>query len=215
MYKTLTPPTPISRSPSPPLLTGACGWVFVSVSGIYQSLKTILQFTFIAPSWNSVLISTASLIPNCLPCSLLPVTQQMTQNSDLPELATCLTFAHPGLGHVPSSCPVFPLLLQITCPGPIMSQEATPPGYWPIFIRQKLNHSHSMCWSFRKKCSCLLRLCQQPKKNFFYCLCVFSLLCSWLRHGIQYVDSFPTFVRRNKDQERIGSISSWCWNYDT
>lgn len=91
MYKTLTPPTPISRSPSPPLLTGACGWVFVSVSGIYQSLKTILQFTFIAPSWNSVLISTASLIPNCLPCSLLPVTQQMTQNSDLPEFRSSRT----------------------------------------------------------------------------------------------------------------------------
>ena len=74
----------------------------------------------------------------------------MTQNSDLPELATRLALAHPGLGYVSSSCPVFPLLLQITCPGPIMSQEATPRGYWPIFIRQELNHSHSTCWSFRK-----------------------------------------------------------------
>ena len=31
-----------------------------------------------------------------------------------------------------------------------MLQEATPPGYWPIFIWQELNHSHSTCWSFRK-----------------------------------------------------------------
>lgn len=45
----VTPPTPISRSPIPPLLTRACGWVFVSASGIHQSLKNHTLDHFYCP----------------------------------------------------------------------------------------------------------------------------------------------------------------------
>lgn len=145
----------------------------------------------------------------------------MIQNSDLLELETYLALASPALRCVFSSSLVFPIPLQLTVLLEInKSQEATPPGYSPIFIRQELNRCQSTCRSLRQnKISSYFFFFNGPKM----CPIVYTFFthyftqCSCLVVKImaEKILNLLAFVRRNKDQGRIGSVSSCSWNRDT